>query len=389
MAEAETSDAKLAIAVESEYGVNPESGAKFFRLTSESLKQNQGRVVSEEVTGDRNPRQSIRTSVDSGGAVNFEFSGNNFDDLIAGAMMADFPAVPTIIATDIAAVAATQKFTAASGLDGIVKGQWFRTADFTDPANNGRFRAAADSTATEITAEPGSGIVDESSAARRIQPSQMIRPGSTLKSFTFERQWTDISVFEQFNGQVVESLDLSMAQEQVITGTANFVGKDAAAPTTSSAMGTIAAAGTEQIAATVEALRGVREGSLAADTALRLTELSLSFSNATRLKRDAASLTPFDVGLGIIVVEVTASFYLANKDLIDKYRGNTLTPFSWRIEGPGATDPDYIFTAPSMRINDLDDPISGNSADGFINATLMAETDADGVAFQIDKLPAI
>lgn len=392
MAEAETSSARLAIAEESTYGTNPATGASFLRITSESLKQTQQRVTSEEVTGNRNPRESIRTGINAEGGVDFEFSVNNFDLLIEGAMMNDLPSAPTVISGSLAAVAATQKITSSGtpSLAGIVKGQWVRLAGFTNPANNGIFRAAAASTSTELTLETGSGIVDEaSSSGRSVQPSQMIRPSNSLKSYTLERQWTDISVFEQFNGMVIESLDLSLAVEQTITGSVSFMGKDAAAPTTSAGIGTIAAAGTEQIAAAVEAFRNVREGGFVADTSYRTTELSLSFSNATRIKKDAASLTPFGVGLGVIEITANWKVFLANKNLIDKYRNNTTTPLSFRVLGPGASDPTYIFTMPKARITDLSDPITGNSEDGFINLTLSAETDTNGVAFQIDKVPAI
>lgn len=390
MAEAETSDARLVYSRESTFGTNPGTGAKYVRITSEAFKENQGRVKSEEVTGSRNPRENIRTSVDAGGDVNFEFSENNFDDLLEDTMMADFPSAPTLIEVDVAFVGATQKITAASGLGGISKGQWFRVSGATNPTNNGIFRAAVASIATEITAETGSGIVNEVSASgRKIQPSMMLRPGTTLHSATYEKQFTDVSQFQQFNGQVVESLSISASREQVITGSATFMGKNAAAMAGTTAMGTIAAAGTESIASSVDSLRGVREGSLAADTDLRLTELTLTINNATRLKRGASDLTPFNVGLGILDVEAAVQFYLADDALIDKYQANTTTPFSFRIEGAAAASPDYVFTLTKARINDADDPITGNSDDVYINATLSAETDADGVAFQIDKIPAI
>lgn len=392
MAEAETGSARLAICEESTYGTNPATGAKFLRITSESLKQTQQRTTSEEVTGNRNPRESIRTGINAEGGVEFEFSVNNFDLLIEGAMMADLPAAPSLITGTLTAVAATQKITSSGtpSLAGIVKGQWVRTSGFSNAANNGIFRAASNSTSTELTLETGSGITDEVGASgRNVQPSQLIRPGSTLHSYTLERQWTDVGVFEQFNGMVIESLDLSLAVEQTITGSVSFMGKDAAAATGTTGMGTIAAAGTEQIAAAVEAFRNVREGSLAADTDYRTTELSLSFSNATRIKKDAASLTPFGVGLGVIEITASWKVFLADKDLVDKYRANSTTPLSFRILGPSASDPTYVFTLPKARITDLTDPITGNSEDGFINLSLAAETDANGVAFQIDKVPAI
>lgn len=392
MAEAETSSARVAYAKESSYGVNPGTGAKFMRITSESLGQKQNRTTSEEVTGNRLPRESIRTGVNAEGDTAFEFSVNNFDDFIEGLMMAALPAAPTLITGSLAVVAATQKITSSGtpSLAGMAKGQWIRTSGFTDPANNGIFRVAAASISTEVQLETGSGLVNEASASgRNVQPSQMIRPGSTLKSFSLEKQWTDVTVFEEFNGMVIESFSLSMAVDQTITGSISWMGQNAGTIGNTTVMGTIAAAGTEQIASAVESLRNIREGGFVTDSAYRTTELSLNFSNATRLKKDAASLSAFGVGLGIIEVGVDWTIFLKDKTLIEKFRNNTTTSLSWRINGPLATSPTYVFTLTKARITDSSDPISGNSDDGFLKLTIAAETDSDGVAVQIDKVPAI
>lgn len=391
MAEAETSDARIAYTKETgSYGVNPGTGAKYLRITSESLKEEQQRTSSEEVTGDRNPRENIRTGENAAGGVNFELSPNNFDDMFEGAAMATLPAAPALISSSIQAIASSQTFVAASGLAGVLKGQWFRTAGFTSPLNNGIFRAAADSTATIITAETGSGLVDEASAAgRKIQFSQLLRPGSTRKSFTLERQWTDINVFEPFPGMVIESLDLTIAKEAKITGAIKFMGKGGAAASVTTTMGTIAAAGIEHIDAAIDTLRNVRQGSFVTDTTFRTTDISFSLSNKTRMKKDAASLTPFDVGLGVIECTGKWKVFLASKTLIDTFRNNANTSLSFRIIGLTALLPDYVFTFPQIRITDLNDPITGNSDDGFLDLSWTAETDANAVAIQIDKLPII
>lgn len=394
MAFAETSSARLAYTEEASYGVNPATGAQFLRITSESLKQTQQRTTSEEVTGNRNPRESIRTGINAEGSVEFEVSVNAIDDIILeGACMADLPAAPSLITGSLQAVASTQKIVSSGtpSLAGISKGQWVRLAGFTNAENNGIFRAASASTSTELELIASSGIVDEASAAgRKVQPSQMIRPSNSLKSYTLERQWLGgVNVYEPFSGMVVESLDLTIAKEAVITGSISFMGQDMGAPTTSSGIGTVTAAGTEQIASAVDNFRNVREGSLATDTTERTVELSLSLKNGTRMKKDAASATPFGVGLGVIELTGKWKVYLQTKALVDKYRGNTVTPLSFRINGPSSTSPDYVITLPKVRFTDVSDPISGNSDDGYVDISWQGETDSDGVALQFDKVPAI
>lgn len=82
----------------------------------------------------------------------------------------DFDSLPggELLATAIAAVAATNKFTAAAGLDAFKENQLIETSGFTNAANNGYFHVASAS-ATELVVKETGVIVDESSASRNIK----------------------------------------------------------------------------------------------------------------------------------------------------------------------------------------------------------------------------
>lgn len=386
MAVADTSDARIAIVKETVLGVNPGVGAVAARITSDSLKSTQGREKSEEVTGDRNPRQNLRVEAASEGDLNFEFSANNFDEILEGTLQEEFPATPAVMSGTITAAAAGQTFTSngsSPNLSGILKGQWFRISGFTNAANNGVFRAAVDSTATTLTAEAGSGIVNEAGTGNEeVEVSQMIRIGTDLQSFTIERQWQDIDVYEMFTGMVVASLTLNIAVGTRITGTASFMGLEPSVDVTPQ-IGTVAPAGTETIATAVDNFRGVKEASFGADSPICITEMTLTLDNQTRMRRCADDLYPFSIGLGVMVVGMTFTAFLENKEIYEKYLNNTPTMISFRIED--VDDNVYVFTIPRARIVDYEDPIGGNSQDGFMNVTIDGETDADGVGFQIDK----
>lgn len=387
---ADTSDARIAIVKESVLGVNPGVGAVAARITSDSLKNSQTREKSEEVTGNRNPRQNLRVEAHSEGDLNFEFSANNFDEILEGAMQSEFAVTPSPLSGTITAAASGQTMTSngsSPNLSGIVKGQWVRISGFSNAANNGVFRAAADSTSTVLTLEAGSGIVDEAgSGNEEVQESTFIRIGSDLQSFTIERQWTDIDVYEMFTGMVVNTLTLNIAVGTRITGTASFMGLTPSVDTVSQ-IGSVADAGNETIATAVDNLDFVREGAIGSPSELCITELTLTLDNQTRLQHCADDLYPFGIGLGVMVVGMTFTAFLENKDMVEKYYENTITSISFSIVDEDGTT--YVFTIPRARIVDLEDPIGGNSQDGFINVTIDGEEDDDGVGFQIDKIPAI
>lgn len=77
----------LGLVEESLWGVDPGTTRKLLRFTNESLASVEESTESQEITGDRQTRDVIRTAFNVQGELGFELSADAFDDLFMGMLM--------------------------------------------------------------------------------------------------------------------------------------------------------------------------------------------------------------------------------------------------------------------------------------------------------------
>lgn len=87
MAESVADEILLGILAESTYGVDPGTARQLLRVTGESLESVASTVQSQELTGDRQIADVVRTDFGVQGDINFELSAEAFDDLFKGLLM--------------------------------------------------------------------------------------------------------------------------------------------------------------------------------------------------------------------------------------------------------------------------------------------------------------
>lgn len=78
----------LGLVAESVWGTDPGTTRKLLRFTSESLASVEESVESQEITGDRQVRDVIRTAFNVAGDLGYELSADALDDLFQGMLMA-------------------------------------------------------------------------------------------------------------------------------------------------------------------------------------------------------------------------------------------------------------------------------------------------------------
>lgn len=400
MAFADTSSAKIALVKESTYGTNPGSGFTYVRFTSDSLVHDTESAVSEEVTGDRNPQELVRTNISASGDINFEFSANNFDTLLEGALTNTWS---TTIAFDEVDVNIENVSSGTFDLDepannGVFTnasvGQWLQLSGFT---TNGTIygRITVKNSNSNVTVEgvrsDGAAVTNESGQTVYIRGSQL-KLGTTKTTFSIERQWDDINVFELFTGMAVSTASLTIAPGSIITGAFSFLGAKQDDFATTQA-GTPTAAGTERIVNAVDHVAGIMEGGFTSESALCFTEISFSIDNQLRAQNCIGTLGAVGIGLGVAQITGTLTAFLEDKNLIEKYLDFTETKLAFRIQDTlaGSDRNIYIFTFPSVKFQTGQDVISGNAADGLVELEWTAQVESGGSAsaITIDRMPQV
>jgi hypothetical protein len=387
MPKAQAANGRLAVVKESSYGVNPGTGFQYTRFTSEGLKHDISLTESQEVRAGRNPLGAIRTNVLGRGPINFEAHLDTlFKSLLQAVMCAATPTDVDLSARSIdisASAGQTCTMTdaaTANAFANIAVGQWFRVAGFTSAANNGYVRCTG-KTSNNVIAVEGRTFSNEAGQTDIAIEGTRLVIGSTANSFTIEKQFTDVGVYQLFLGALINTFSLNMRSREIVTGSMEWWSKF---PTTSgsSGAGTPAAASTLRPANAIDNVINVREGTMASVSTHKATEITFEFNNNLQDLPAIGVLGPDEIGLGSVSAQGRMSLYLADVSMANKIENATETMISWQLSWPNNVS--AIFTLPAVDLGEFESVIQGRQGAIAQNIGFFPKEDANGVAVQID-----
>lgn len=190
--------------------------------------------------------------------------------------------------------------------------------------------------------------------------SDVLKVGSTRKSFSMLRHFTDLASgdkpYHLFNGCEPNTLELTIPAEGVITGTFGFVGRDRSLLGDLTSLG-VPTFGSPSVLDAFDGFTGTfTEGGSGLGT---VTELSLSYTNGLAPRVTVASggvtILPAD-GQKSLSGNLTVHFEDAS--LIEKFMGETESGIVFTPADPAGNT--YQFNIPRLKYNDA--PIPTNAA---------------------------
>jgi hypothetical protein len=204
------------------------------------------------------------------------------------------------------------------------------------------------------------------SAFLNTYSTNVLKIGTTPKYFSFEDAANDIAQFRLFTGMAVSTLNVSIAPNQMVTGTFDLVGKTMTqAGTTASTGGAPTASSTN---APFDSYSGtITDGGsgLAIVTSLDFS-LTNSFAPTFVIGSDSAQQLEF----GRAVVEGTMTVYYEDETLINKFLNETESSLSVSVDDPtGAST--YTFEFPRVKYNGAAVPVQ-NPASRLITIPFVA-----------------
>ena len=218
------------------------------------------------------------------------------------------------------------------------------------------------------------------SAFLNTYSTNVLKIGTTPKYFSFEDAANDIAQFRLFTGMAVSSLNVSIAPNQMVTGTFDLVGKTMTqAGTTASTGGTPTASSTN---APFDSYSGtITDGGsgLAIVTSLDFS-LTNSFAPTFVIGSDSAQQLEF----GRAVVEGTMTVYYEDATLINKFLNETESALSVSVDDPtGASS--YTFDFPRVKYNGAAVPVQ-NPASRLITIPFVSLFDtAEGTNLKLTR----
>jgi len=180
---------------------------------------------------------------------------------------------------------------------------------------------------------------------------------------------------------------MTAAANSIMTGTLDFIGKDASRGATSIGA-TYSAATTADVMNAVSNVGQIMEGStLTTISGVFVSELSFTLNNNVRGQAAIGTLGNADLGVGTAEVTGTLNTYFENGDLYDKYLAGTESGISFKVEDSSGNA--YIFTFPRVKFQTDTVNVGGLNSDVMENMTWQAIRHATyGYTIEIDRIAA-
>jgi hypothetical protein len=183
--------------------------------------------------------------------------------------------------------------------------------------------------------------------------TDVLKVGTTPKYFSIEDAANDISQFRLFTGMAVSGMSVSIAPNQMVTGTFDMVGKTMTqSATTASTGGTPTAATTN---APFDSYSGtISDGGSAVSI---VTSIDFSVSNSLAPTFVVGSDSAQALEYGRAVVEGTMTVYYEDATLINKFINETESAIEVSVDDPTGSNP-YTFLFPRVKYNGASVPLS-------------------------------
>jgi hypothetical protein len=327
---------------------------KELRTTSRNINPVKGALQSNERRSNRQVQDMRHGFQQVNGNLGFELGMSDYDDMLEGALGATWTAGVGTGAISMSAVNATSKLTRGAGsfvTDGFKKGDWVATTNMTQTETHFLITAVS---ALELTVSPapadhtGAGTEEIDVAGRTLDI------GSTLKTFTFERRFVDITQFQVFRGVAINTFGLSVQPEQIVTSTLDLLGMSFANMSGTSL-------GTPTAASYTSPFSAFDGGLYVAGTEIAVvTGIDFSLANGRALQPVVGSVSSPDVFEGTATVSGTISFLLQDATIISYFEDETEIDLNLKMDELGDTD-FHALTFPRIKLNasDIDPPQEG------------------------------
>lgn len=200
--------------------------------------------------------------------------------------------------------------------------------------------------------------------------TDVLKVGTTPKYFTMEDEAADISQYRLFTGMAVSNMSVSIAPNQMVTGSFDMVGKTMTqSGSTGSTGGTPTAASSNQ---PFDSYSGtISDGGSAISI---VTSIDFSLANSLAPTFVVGSDAAQSLEYGRAVVEGTMTVYYEDETLINKFLNETESSIEVSVDDPTGSN-SYTFLFPRVKYNGASVPVQ-NPQSRLITMPFVALYDA-------------
>jgi hypothetical protein len=264
------------------------------------------------------------------GSIPFELSPVDQDTWLEAALGGTWATVTGTATATITTNQAGRTYTRATGsfiTDGFLPGDYVSWTGLVQSASNGRHTIAS-VTATIMTVVESIGANETSVAGCACShPGRRLLVGTTLRTFTVERRWSDITQFQPFTGVAVNNVSLSITPENIVSGSYDLIGMNFGALSGTSLDATPTAAST--VAPYDGFVGALHEGNAVLGL---ITSFTLQVNNGRALQPVLFTSGSPDVYNGIAEVTGSVSVLFQDATMLNKFINETQSSLNLRMD---------------------------------------------------------
>lgn len=215
--------------------------------------------------------------------------------------------------------------------------------------------------------------------------TNVLKNGSTQKSFTIEKTFEAGATdqYHRFTGAVANSMDLSIQAGQIVTGSFDFLAKNATTAQAAIASSSYTAANTNPV---INAAANFASLSMTGVTGPELTALNLKITNNLRQQQVIGQLASRGLGTGRFEVSGDFMAYFANAELYDLFLAGTASDLSFVLGG--ASSLKYQFDLGTIKFESAEIVAGGNDQDVMAKVAFRGLYDSsDAATLKITRTP--
>ena len=212
--------------------------------------------------------------------------------------------------------------------------------------------------------------------------TNVLKVGTVKRSFTFERQFTDITQFEAYKGAIITGVTLNAGIGKVIDGSFSFMSKAGVSAGATVGTGTTAV-NTNPIFNPIDHIQLVREGGVGSIPGV--TEFTVNLRQNGIDFGQIASIDPANIQAGRFEADGTISVYKQDATYLAKYLDWTTTSLQFDIGG--AANLKYSLLFSKVKLSQAETPNGGINQPLVEKFNWTAFLDATDTTLKITRTP--
>ena len=361
---------RVSLVKETTFGTTPSSPAmQVLQVTGQSMRDRVGYQQSNIINDDRNVEELVRLSKSAAGQLPFELMFSPTTEALELLLGGTMCSAETAVATgDSGSTTGSSKVVTVD-----VGGSSNADVDVGDivhlsGSNAGYYKVTA-KTSTTITVEADANLASDSGitvtrAARRVN-------GTVEDSFTIEVARLDLGKAQIFTGCVVNTLDLTVADEAIVTGTFTFEAANSTFQDSDLGTDQFIASATYADATDHPVLDSLSVPEIrSAGASFPAKQITLNINNNVVARTELGKLGAQSMRQGEFNVTGSFDAYFEDFTEMQSYADNTTGAIWFALID--ANDRGYTFSLPTVKFSDAGADVTGSNTDTMVSVTYQA-----------------